>query len=300
MNDELMYKSLLEELHSGVYFVTKERKITFWNKTAEKISGFSAEEVINKDCSENILTHIDKDGRELCLGMCPLAASMNDMRPREAELFLHHKDGHRIPVLVRVCPMLDISGNVIGGYEIFSDLSSNEASKLRILELEQLGFLDELTKLSNKNHIEEELKKRLAEFINLGIQFGVLIIKIEGYDEIMDSYSSEIGDKILKMVANSLTSNCRPFDVYGRWSTDEMVGIIRNINIDQLGSIGEKIKMVIDNSYLVLSSAEKISLKVSIGGTVAKIDDNFKRLVARAEEILNKSILCGKNKVAVG
>ena len=300
MYDDFMYKGLLEELHCGVYFVSKDRKITFWNKTAEKITGFFAEEVIDKQCSENILTHIDKEGRKLCLSMCPLAASMNDKKPREAEVFLHHKDGHRVPVLVRVCPMFDPSGNVIGGYEIFSDLSSNQSSKLRILELEQFDALDELTKLSNKKHIEEELNIRFAEFKNTGIQFGVLFIKIDDYNDIIESYGSEVGDKSLKMVANSLLNNCRPFDVYGRWSTDEFVGIIRNVNSDQLSSVGEKNRMIIENSYLILSNTDKVSLTVSLGGTVVKADDNSNRLTARAEEVLREGILSGKNKVTIG
>ena len=115
---------IVDNLHDGLYFVDPDRIILFWNKAAEKISGFTAEEVVGKPCSANILTHVDADGNQLCLGLCPLAASMADRQPREAEVYMHHKDGHRIPVSVRVSALTDAEGNVIGGIELFSDITN--------------------------------------------------------------------------------------------------------------------------------------------------------------------------------
>lgn len=51
------YRELLDNLHDGVYFVDRDRRITFWNKGAERLSGFSAAEVVGRRCSDNILTH---------------------------------------------------------------------------------------------------------------------------------------------------------------------------------------------------------------------------------------------------
>jgi len=76
------YERIIDSLHSGLYFVNRDRVITYWNKAAENISGFSAEEVVGRSCTDNILTHIDSDGNSLCLGMCPLAATISDGTPR--------------------------------------------------------------------------------------------------------------------------------------------------------------------------------------------------------------------------
>ena len=81
------------------------RKITFWNAAAERITGFSSTEVVGRRCLENILVHVDGNGCEVCKNACPLAATMNDGIAREADLFLQHKSGHRVPVTVRVTPL---------------------------------------------------------------------------------------------------------------------------------------------------------------------------------------------------
>ncbi|MDD2542618.1 MAG: PAS domain-containing protein, partial [Desulfuromonadaceae bacterium] len=94
------YKELLDSLADGVYFVDRDRRITYWNKTAERLSGFSAQEVIGTDCAENILRHIDELGNELCLKGCPLTATLEDGKMRDADMFMHHKYGHRVPVAI--------------------------------------------------------------------------------------------------------------------------------------------------------------------------------------------------------
>ena len=96
---------LLDEVAEGVYFTDAQRRITFWNKAAERISGYSRKEVLGRKCSENLLIHVDGRGRSLCQGLCPLARTLKDCKARQTGIFLHHKQGHRVPVKVRVYPL---------------------------------------------------------------------------------------------------------------------------------------------------------------------------------------------------
>lgn len=156
--DSDSYARIIESLHDGLYFVDTNRVITYWNKAAERISGFTAAEVVGRSCADKILTHVDGEGRCLCTGLCPLAATIADGVDREAEVYMYHKDGHRVPVLVRVNLLKDPAGKVIGGIELFSDISSIQANILRVLELEKLALLDNLTQLANRNYLERELQ----------------------------------------------------------------------------------------------------------------------------------------------
>ncbi|HDQ04949.1 MAG TPA: PAS domain S-box protein [Deltaproteobacteria bacterium] len=112
--DKLSYKAIVDNLYDGLYIVSKERIIRYWNKAAEKISGFSAAEVIGKTCSDRILTHVDDESNDMCGGLCPLVMTANSGQTCEAELFLHHKQGHRVPVLVRTTPLTDENDAIIG------------------------------------------------------------------------------------------------------------------------------------------------------------------------------------------
>ena len=86
---EKSYRTLIDNLYDGVYYVDKKRTIQYWNKAAEKITGFKSQQVVGKRCSDNILTHVDSEGNSLCQGMCPLAETISDGLPREAEVYLH-------------------------------------------------------------------------------------------------------------------------------------------------------------------------------------------------------------------
>ncbi len=96
---------ILENLYEGVYFVDKERTITSWNNGATQLTGFSQDEVVHKKCFSNILNHVDVNGIALCFDGCPLHATIQDGVPREANVFLQHKNGHRVPVMVKALPI---------------------------------------------------------------------------------------------------------------------------------------------------------------------------------------------------
>jgi len=151
------YARILDNLHDGLYLIDRDGKIIYWNKAAENISGFKAEEVIGHRCSDDILTHVDAQGKGLCFDGCPLKTTMEDGIPREGEFFMHHKHGHRIPIAMHASILTDDKEDVIGAIEIFTDISNQKANALRIKELEKLALLDNLTQLANRNYIEKEL-----------------------------------------------------------------------------------------------------------------------------------------------
>jgi PAS domain S-box-containing protein len=148
------YESLLDSLYDGVYFLDPDRRITYWSKGAEKITGYTSEEVLGSCCRDNILMHVDKDGKSLCRDFCPAAGTMETGIGAEAEVFLHHKSGHRILVRVRTSAIRDENGSIVGVAEVFIDNSEKLASLSLIQELEEKAFQDTLTGLPNRRYLE--------------------------------------------------------------------------------------------------------------------------------------------------
>ena len=94
-------KTLLENLYDGVYIVDINRKILYWNKASEEITGYLYSDVVGTNCHDNILNHVDATGKNYCKDECPLLNIFNDGEIRELEMFLHHKEGYRIPIFVK-------------------------------------------------------------------------------------------------------------------------------------------------------------------------------------------------------
>ena len=99
---EGFFRGILDSLQDGVYFVDMNRRITYWNKGAERITGYASSEAMGISCSDNLLVHIDDKGVNLCKAGCPLAQTLMDGLERETESYLQHKDGNRLPVIIRV------------------------------------------------------------------------------------------------------------------------------------------------------------------------------------------------------
>ncbi|NND85381.1 MAG: sensor domain-containing diguanylate cyclase [Acidimicrobiia bacterium] len=293
------FQEILDNMADGLYFTDRNRIITYWNHGAERISGFDAQEVVGRSCAESILTHVDMDGNYLCDSMCPLYATILDGEPREAEVYLHHKDGHRVPVAVRVTQLKDSAGEVIGGVELFTDLSSQEANLLRVKELERLALLDQLTQLANRAFLERELEQRLTDFNEKRVPFGLLFMDIDFFKKFNDTYGHDVGDDVLRFVSKTLTTNARPFDVYGRWGGEEFLGVIRNVEPSDLREIGERMRANIGASY-VQSGDERLSVTISVGATVIRPGDTIDDVVKRADTLLYESKENGRDRVTLG
>ena len=293
------YRQLVEALNDGVYCTDTNRVITFWNAAAERITGYSADEVMGHACFENILVHVDGEGRSLCKGLCPLAACMRDCGPREGEIYLHHKRGHRVPVWVRTSPLMDDSGAVIGGAEIFSDLSPWQAAILRVRELEALAMLDPLTKLSNRRHVEVQFEAMASERDRLGLGIGVMMFDVDHFKKVNDVHGHAAGDAALVVVSETLTSNIRAFDLIGRWGGEEFVGLFRNVTFEAMAKLAERFRMLVGHSH-VHFGGETFHVTVSVGATLSLPGESLAELLARVDALLYRSKIDGRNRVSLG
>ena len=291
--------NIFERISDGVYFVDPHRTITYWNKAAERISGFTSDEVVGRSCSDNILTHVNSEGVSLCLGFCPLEKSIVQKIPQETEIFMHHKDGHRIPVSVRSSPLMDGDGNIIGGVEIFTDKSNKIINEQRLKELEEMAMLDKLTRLANRNYIEKEMLRRMDEVQRYNKSFGVLFMDVDHFKSFNDTYGHDLGDSVLQYIAKTLLANSRLSDLYGRWGGEEFIGIIQAISRDDLARLGERVRILIEKSYI--SHMDKpLHVTVSIGGTMGEKGESMDEIIKRADSFLYNCKKQGRNRVITG
>lgn len=296
---QIDYRTLLANIRDGVYFTDTDRRIVYWSKGAERITGYSADEVVGRHCRDNILVHVDDEGRSLCHGRCPMAATIADKQPRESRVFLHHKQGHRLPVLVRAIALSDAQGRVTGAAEFFSEESAQETLQARIQELENLALLDSLTQLPNRHHIEPELVSRFHEIQRLQVSFGFLFMDIDHFKRFNDTYGHDVGDEVLRVVGRTLKASMRPFDLVGRWGGEEFVCIVRNVQAPMLLPIAERIRLLIAASSVKV--AERVlGITVSMGATLATAEDSVESLIKRADQLMYASKSNGRNRVTIG
>ena len=96
------YIEILDQLFEPAYIIDDKQKILFWNKAAEKLTGYDAKSVIGKNCSLSEIVHTNESGEKLCLDQCPFQELLDKGKVSEHNLFLSHKTGYRIPISLRM------------------------------------------------------------------------------------------------------------------------------------------------------------------------------------------------------
>ncbi|MEW6405514.1 MAG: sensor domain-containing diguanylate cyclase [Chloroflexota bacterium] len=298
MTTEDFYKQLLDNMSEGVYFVDSERRITYWNKGAERISGYTASQVMGSSCRDNLLNHVTADGIELCKDHCPLTATMQDGEPREADVFLHHADGHRVPVHVRASPLRDEAGNIFGAVETFTSNSAIVETRRKLLRMKKAALMDPLTQIANRRYINPRIRSLLDEYRRHGLPFGLMLCDIDAFKSVNDQHGHEVGDRVLLMVARTLRADLRKTDLVGRWGGDEIICVLQEVDERGLQIISEKLCRMVQFARLDLAD-RSISVTLSCGSTLANPNDTVKSLVERADRLMYESKLRGGNRVTI-
>jgi diguanylate cyclase (GGDEF)-like protein/PAS domain S-box-containing protein len=294
-----VYRDIVDEVSEGVYVLDRDGRIAYWNRGAAEISGYGYGEVVGKRCSDNILVHVDERARPLCTGACPARLAMESGRTSENDVYLRHKDGHRVPIHVRVIPIRNDDGVVVGGIEVFNDNRARLEDTARIAELERLSLLDPLTGVSNRRHAESYLEARLEELHRRSSSFGLVYFDIDHFKEVNDTYGHEAGDRVLKMVARTARNSIRGTDVLSRWGGEEFIAVLQKVEPAGLLEIAQTMRLLVAES--VLRDGETfISVTVSAGCTMAGKDDTVKSIVSRADSLMYSSKQAGRNRVTPG
>jgi len=291
-----LYRTLLDNLYDGVYFVTTDRTIVYWNEAAERMTGFSKSEVLNRHCYDNFLMHVDHKGSNLCLRQCPLEKAILEDVSVESEVFLHHKEGHRLPVLVRVSPVRDNDNKIIGAVEVFSDNSPRMRLAEKVEELERIALLDPVTRIGNRRYGDFSLAAKLNELERYDWSFGVLFMDIDHFKNINDLYGHDVGDRILRIVATTVINGTRSSDIISRWGGEEFVVLIPYVDAEELKNVAEKIRLLIEKSSISLDG-KSIEVTVSIGATLAHKGDTAESVINRADGLMYESKSQGRNRV---
>jgi diguanylate cyclase (GGDEF)-like protein/PAS domain S-box-containing protein len=292
------YKEVIDNLSDGVYFVDRSRVITYWNKGAERITGYRSDEVLGRSCRDNLLNHVTAEGVQLCGPRCPVEACMEEGVPQEAEVFLHHADGHRVPVLIRAAPFHDEEGKIIGAVETFSSDLGDVAVRQQLRELRQQTRTDSVTGISNRAHLEGRLRALVAEFAGKS-DAGVIFLDIDHFKQFNDAHGHDTGDRVLRMVAATLKSSLRATDAIGRWGGEEFLGILYEVSsLESLRKTCEKLRTLVELSSLDLDG-RGLSVTISVGGTLLHPDDSPESIVHRADELMYRSKQEGRNRTTL-
>ena len=285
MNNGDLYINLLDSLSAGVYVVDQERVISSWNKSAEMLTGHKSSEMVGQCCRGDILKYVDDQGVSVCGEECLAVKSMNNGCMHSMEVYVNHKEGHRVPILVRVSPIKNSQGQVIGAVEELFDNVSKSAYEHKIEELEKCALVDPNTGLMKKRGLEMNLRSVIGVMHRYGWTYGVIYVDIDEFERINEMYGRTMGNDVLKMIAKTLQNSVRVTDVVGRWEDDAFMVIAASVNEDQLNRIANKIRVLVEQSGFSVENGI-IRVTASVCATIVRSNDTVSTLFERIDKLM--------------
>jgi diguanylate cyclase (GGDEF)-like protein len=219
---------------------------------------------------------------------------MNDGGSREVNAFIRNKRGRRVPVLFRVQPVRAADGSIIGAVEIFKDDSARRVDRRKAEEMQRLAFLDSLTKAPNRRFLQMSLQTAMHEYQVTKVRFGVLLIDLDSFKAINDSFGHAKGDRALQRAAKTFVGALRPTDAVGRWGGDEFLAIVRNVSIEILNDLAKRCVAMVGQISISGNGSRPIHMSISVGGTLNRPNDTARSLVGRADRFLYESKTSGR------
>jgi len=190
--------------------------------------------------------------------------------------------------------MRDDTGKIIGAVEIFANNSKNIDMINEIEALKNEVLRDPLTGIGNRRYAEITMKHLETSMRENDVPFGVLFVDIDHFKKVNDTWGHDVGDLVLKMVAQTLVKALRTLDVACRWGGEEFVILTPNVTREALSSMAERLRMLVENSWIDLDN-ETIKVTASFGGAVSHASEPPTSVVSRADKQTYKSKQCGRN-----
>ena len=162
-------------------------------------------------------------------------------------------------------------------------------------ELTRTSEIDKLTQIYNRFKLDSIIEHELGKSETFHIVFSVIMIDIDHFKRVNDSYGHNVGDEVLVQMVNIIKENVRKSDYVGRWGGEEFLLILPGTDLEEAGIVAEKIRAAMASCEFPTAGHQTSSFGVS-GYSPG---DNQHELLLRADNALYEAKNSGRNKVVM-
>jgi diguanylate cyclase (GGDEF)-like protein/PAS domain S-box-containing protein len=277
-------KKYLEMIDNHVLISSTDKDgfITEVSNALCKLTGYTKKELIGQN--HNIFRHKDMD-KAIFKTMWETILSGKTWN---GEIKNIKKDGTVYWINAKITPDFNKYGNIKG----FTAIRENITDK-KILE--KTTLTDSLTQIPNRLYLDNNYKIELERAKRYKSVFSIIIMDIDLFKNVNDTYGHQVGDKVLIEIAIILKNNIRKLDILGRWGGEEFVIICPEVNASQSEMFAKKIKDIIE--YYDFSTVRSITCSFGISQYI--YDDTNEETFKRADKALYMAKNSGRNKVII-
>ncbi|HUW25039.1 MAG TPA: EAL domain-containing protein [Gallionella sp.] len=290
--DEARLRATLDTAMDAVVQMDAKGIITGWNHQAEKVFGWTAEQIIGQNLSETIIppqyreAHIKGLQHYLAFGEGTILNS-------RVELLGLHRNGHEFPIELSIAPILAAGKREFSAFA--RDITQQKESEELIWS--QANY-DTLTGLPNRHMFHDRLSQEIKKAHRASLKMALLFIDLDKFKEVNDTLGHKMGDLLLQEAARRISCCVREADTVARLGGDEFIIILSEL--DDAGNIervAESIRLSLAEPFRLKNEVAYIS--ASIGITLYPDDaTEMEDLLKNADQAMYAAKDGGRNRFA--
>ncbi|MDD3659776.1 MAG: diguanylate cyclase [Lachnospiraceae bacterium] len=240
---------------------------------------------LNSSLEEAYLDQILKNNQEL----------LDSIKNLEVRVFMLFADGEERYLETSVRKIAN-RGDLVGFLVTFDDVTERERLKKKLLEM---ASVDELSGLSNRRKFRESATEIFDRAIRYGESISVLMMDIDYFKKVNDTYGHQTGDEVIKEFARIMLDLFRGTDIAGRMGGEEFAVVMLNTDAKSAFNKAENFRKMIEGNVMYCGSVP-FQITVSIGvATFDQTTQNLDMLVSQADHALYEAKRTGRNKTVI-
>ena len=275
-------KKYLKMIDKYVLISTSDKNgdITYVSDALCKLTGYEKDDLIGK--GHDIFRHKDMPSS----AYTEMWNTITKEETWKGEVKNRKKDGSIYWADVIITPRYDIHSKLVGYSAIRNDITDKK-------RIEKLSITDKLTSICNRSKIDDTIENELKRSSRYKDSFGIILIDIDYFKKVNDTYGHLVGDEVLIGIANILKENIRTIDTVGRWGGEEFLIVCPKADKKGVVTLAENLR----------KKLEKFDFKncknqsASFGVTISKLNDNSDSIILRADNALYRVKESGRNSV---
>jgi diguanylate cyclase (GGDEF)-like protein/PAS domain S-box-containing protein len=286
------FSRILDNLFAYVALLDTNGVVLEVNKAPLERAGYRREDVVGRNFYDAPWWNYDDQVREQLIFAINAASQGKSSRYDVAAKM----GDDLVPLDFLIAPIHDESGQIIGLLPTAVDIT--ERKRLEE-ELERQAHLDYLTGLFNRRYFMDRGEIEFARTQRNDNSLSVLMLDIDHFKQINDTYGHQSGDLVLKSLAMIFQEMLRSQDLSGRLGGEEFAVVLPEAAIDKATEVAERLREIISADEVALADGIKIRYTVSIGiATLTDKNSNINILLNEADKALYKAKQTGRNRVS--
>jgi len=274
----------------GIYLIDRSGRVRSWNQGAANITGIPEAEVIGQPFSSLFADSPAREGiPQRTLEFVRANRHSNDEQRRR------RGNGDDFMAQCSLDALRSESGELLGFVEVFQDVTEQ---KQREDQLYHRATRDALSGLFNRGHFMEQATLEIERARRFAEPFSVVIIDIDHFKKVNDTYGHEVGDKAITVLAHTLAKEVRKIDVCGRIGGEEFALALPRANKEPAMEFAQRLRRRIAEQRVVINPGKEIGFTASLGlASLRATTRDLAELMRNADAALYRAKREGRNRV---